>query len=179
MFPTGEAAFTVGLNDNQGHKAFGLFAGKPGQVRLIALEGQHALNAPTDVTVGEVNLNSTYTINARGQVAFGDSSGDLYASDPDAGLRLIAAVGQPFELAPGDIRTIATVHFNEPGTGTGNGGEDGHAVGFNDAGQLTFGLTFTDNSSAVVFTTVPEPASIGIVAVVACVVLEWSAHSPS
>jgi hypothetical protein len=169
--PTGEAAFTVGLDNDQGHQAFGLFAGKPGQVRLVAMEGQQAANAPVDVTVGEVNFNSIYTINARGQVVFADSSGDLYAADPDAGLRLIAAVGQPFQLAPGDIRTIATVLFGEGGTGTGTGGEDGRPVGFNDAGQLAFGLTFTDNTSAVVFTTVPEPATSGVLAVAACVAI--------
>jgi hypothetical protein len=161
----GEVAFAVSLIDAQdAPQGSALFAGMPGHVRLVARERQHAPNAPANLDVGELLIGTVVTINRRGQVAFRDEA-NLYAVDVDGALLLVAGVGLPFQVAPGDIRTIANIHFGDVATG----GEDGRSFAFNDAGQLTFGLTFTDNTSAVVFTTVPEPAfatavsSVGVI----------------
>jgi hypothetical protein len=163
----GEVAFACSLINDQGTQGSGLFAGKAGQVRLVAQEGEHAGNAPQFVTVGELSNATPFCINSAGLVAFNVSSG-LYAADASGALMLVAGIGLPFELAPGDIRTIAEIGFGEAQTGTG--GEDGRAFAFNDAGQLAFELTFTDNGSAVVVTAVPEPGGVGLVALVMCVI---------
>lgn len=163
----GEAAFAALLRDSGDNLSSGLFAGKPGQVRVVALEGDHANNAPAGFTVGELRIDSPLTINSRGQVAFGDRSGVLYVDDPAAGLLLVAGVGLPFQLGPGDVRMISEIDFNEIQAVTG--GEDGRAFGFNDAGQLTFGMKFTDGTSAVVITAVPEPLGVGVVGMLVAV----------
>jgi hypothetical protein len=163
----GEVVFNSG-----GPVASGLFAGTPGNVRLVARSGQHAANAPPGLDVQRLDGTGTYTINSRGQVAFLDYSDTtptghlgLYVADPDGSLTLLAAVGYPFDLGPGDSRTVSDIRFGLEGTATG--GEDGRPFAFNDAGQVAFALRFTDGTSAVVLTTVPEPCPIAAVGLAA------------
>jgi hypothetical protein len=166
LSPAGEVAFTTALVDGQqGFHGTALFAGKPGQVRLVAREGDHAPNAPVNYTVGDLRPFINMAINAKGQVAFLDNADTLYVVDADGRLTLIAAIGLPFQLAAGDSRIVTDVAFGELQTSTG--GEDGRATGFNDLGQLVFTLGFADNTSAVVVGTVPEPSAMSILALTA------------
>jgi hypothetical protein len=79
----------------------------------------------------------------------------LYGFDPASGLHLIAREGRLFEVAPGDLRTVSTILFaGNAGTG------DGRPIGINNAGEVVFRLTFTDGSSGIFLTGVPEPAAL-------------------
>ena len=50
LSPAGEVAFTSTLVDEQ-QSVTAVFAGKPGNVRLVVREGDHASNAPANRTV--------------------------------------------------------------------------------------------------------------------------------
>jgi hypothetical protein len=101
-------------------------------------------------------------INARNQVAFyaeTDTLGNLgvWATDTSHNLHLIAKSGDTIEVAPGDLRTISSVTFQN---NTGN--DDGRPSGFNDRGQLVFSAIFTDGSQGVFVSNavaIPEPSS--------------------
>jgi hypothetical protein len=164
LSPAGEVAFTASFGE-AGAMESGLFAGAPGNVRLVARQGQHAPNAPTGIDVAGLSDFDDFAINARGQVALldrdaGEDGSVLYAADANGGLEFLAATGQPFTLAPGDERTVMAIYLGEVGIKTG--GEDGRPSPLNDAGELAFMLIFSDHSSAVVMTTVPEPTGVGI-----------------
>ena len=71
----------------------------------------------------------------------GDNDTGLWAEDPSGELTLIVREGDPLEVAPGDVRTISWLSLV---TGSAQGGR---STGFNDAGQIAFGSSFTDGSS--------------------------------
>jgi hypothetical protein len=162
---TGQVAIYGQLWNGNTYGGQVLVAGPPGNVHVVARTGQHAANAPANVSIDAEQLsNVRLGINGKGQVAFltsryFGSKPALYAADSDGSLLLVAGVDLPFELSPGDTRTVADIFFN-PNEFTG--GEDGRPFAFNDAGQLAFGLTFTDDTSAVILATVPEPGSIAL-----------------
>ena len=90
----------------------------------------------------------------------------LWAWDPLEGLFPVVREGDLVTLSPGDVRTVSTfslatahqlVNMDNAFWPIGTGGV---ASGLNDAGQLTFGLRFTDGTSAVVVTTVPAPGTL-------------------
>jgi hypothetical protein len=58
----------------------------------------------------------------------------------------------------------------------GSGGQDGKSLDYNDGGQVPYRLSFTDGSSGVFESTVPvpEPASLGLIAVGAGMLLGHS-----
>lgn len=109
-------------------------------------------------------------MNSNGQIAFQASvviPGDtnqitgVWATDVFGKLHCIVKEGDVLDVSdePGvsDLRTISFV--SSPARG---GGEDGTARGFNDAGQFAYMVRFTDDSSAVFITTIPEPSSISL-----------------
>jgi hypothetical protein len=170
---TGKVAFAAVLKSDSDYDAGrGIFVGEPGDLHFVRLRRQ-APGLPTGVNL-EYAYPTSININAKGQLAFlgyvgagfDNLSKALYAADVDGELELLAAAGQPFELAPGDSRTVLDISFGDYGDGTG--GEDGRPVVFNDAGQVAFGLTFTDNTSAVVVATVPEPFALSVFLLAAC-----------
>jgi hypothetical protein len=140
----------------------GVWAGQPGDVRLIALEGQQAPGAqPGNLfsAVGEVAMNnrgavaitarltdsgSPYTWNAHG----------IWAAEPGGPLRLVTRIGDSLEVGPGEFRRIAGLDFL-----FGGGTDDGRPMVFNDAGQLAFYAFFDDGSSGIFLAQVPEPAT--------------------
>ena len=76
-------------------------------------------------------------------------------------MQLIAHTGTDLEISPGDIRTIALLKLH-----AGGSSEDGYLSAFNDTGQLSFGIGFTDGSEAIVVATViPEPSTSCLVMV--------------
>ncbi len=133
-------------------------------LRLVARAGDHAPGTAEDV---EFRAFSTHVLNASGHLAFtavvggpdvavsaGNSQG-IWAEDVAGKLRLIAREGNALEVAPGDLRTIASLSFQ-----SNAGNSDGQPSGFNDEGVLAFGASFTDGSSGIFVSrlaSVPEP----------------------
>ncbi len=132
---------------------------------LVARQGDPAAGVTDDA---RFNVFLNPSLNAPGQVAFlarlagpgvGDAQGNafgIWAQSINGGLELIAREGDAMEVEPGDLRTIARLSF-----ATESGGEDGRARGFNQRGQVAFGATFTDGTSAILISNrvaIPEPS---------------------
>ncbi len=148
----GQVSFFATLEDAGGASTGGgIWADVAGFLSLIARNGDTAPGT------GDFFLDfATPVSNANGDVAFfallqdagGLFSGTgiwLYDAASDS-LDVVALVGDGFDVASGDVRTVAAVTL----AGTGSGGEDGRTAALNDDGLLTFELAFTDGSEAVV-----------------------------
>jgi hypothetical protein len=129
-----------------------VYAGTAGNIRPIAVHGQTAPN-----TFGDLfRAFGPSDINDRGQVAFtagltgstgaNGFSGGLYATDLNGSLVHVIHIGELFELAPGDVRTV--VNFE--------------AGNFNNAGELVFQATFADGTYGIFAAVIPEP-SVGLI----------------
>lgn len=146
-----------------------------GTIQLLAREGDQAVGLPTGFTYGEAAPESTLifsnrTINSLGQVAFhlqynsisGSSArSGIWAQDINGNLQLIAAVGFPLEIAPGDTRIVRDLLFH----GSGNN-ESGQRSGFNDRGQVAFWARFTDDSAGIFVSNlvaIPEPGTLTLI----------------
>jgi hypothetical protein len=164
----GKTAFVASLSGSSVDQTngSGLWTDSSGDLALAFRAGEQAPGTPTGAKFGGFG---TPAVNAEGQLAFigslyhptpprggpppdpqlyggVDDTNDqgIWATDLNGTLRLIAREGDQFEVAPSDLRTIATLKF------AGNtGNEDGRASGFNDAGQIAFSAFFTDGSSGV------------------------------
>ncbi len=136
-----------------------------GGLELIARQGDSA-PGNTGMVFG-VFLEPS--MNAPGQTAFMATGYDpamplgmsqtvgIWGEDRSGVLRLVVESGQLLEVAPGDVRQVASVSFASE-----TGGQDGKPRGLNDAGQLAFHATFVDGSSGIFVSsvlTVPEPHS--------------------
>ncbi len=164
--PTGEtfSGFWWNSVGNGGHVVFGadlasgngdqgLWSGLPGDLHLVAHRGETAPGSG-----GQPFYSFTYpSIGGNGAVAFAAYLGDsasvldgIWAADAQGNLNAVAVVGQPFQVAVGDIRTVAGVDFPDEL-------ETGNAV--SDDGTLVFHAWFTDGSSGIFTAQVPEPAS--------------------
>jgi hypothetical protein len=141
-----------------------------GNLQLIARQGDQAPGRGEEFSFGVFLAPS---MNTAGQAAFmasqfrqengivTDGGFGIWGQDRTGKLQLVASVGQEFEIGLNDSRVIASIAFT-----SGTGGQDGKPRGFNDAGQVIFGATFTDGSSGVFVSnalTIPEPSSIIIV----------------
>ena len=125
-------------------------------------------------TVRFGSTQSGLALNALGQMAFysilksdlggvsgaiGNNAG-LFAEDAGGSIFLLAQKGMPFTVAPGDIRTVSGI--GSAAYSTGN--EDGRASMLNNNGDLVFSLSFTNGSSGVFMTHIPEPATLCLLA---------------
>lgn len=138
----GDIAFiaSVDVPTTSGIQTFdGIWAGQPGNLQLIALQGQ-----PTPAQGGQPVFGNLFNLllNDLGQVVFVSDNG-LWLADPIQGLSLIAEAGDTIDVASGDTRTIFGVAPND----------------FNNQGQLTANVLFTDNSTGIFLITVPEPTT--------------------
>jgi hypothetical protein len=149
-----------------------------GLIHLLAREGEQAVGLPAGFTYGKAAPESTIissnrTINSMGNVAFhllynstpsGSSArSGIWAQDINGNLQLIAAVGFPLEIAPGDTRIVRDLRFH----GSGNN-ESGLRSGFNDRGQVAFWARFTDDSAGIFVSNlvaIPEPGTLALVGV--------------
>lgn len=148
----------------------GLWVGASGSLRKVFTEGQAAPGAGAGVVFGDafrldVDTDpNEFALNDRGDVAFANylTGGSvigfhsLWLADAAGNLSLIVREGSPFQVAPGDSRTVSSFGF----TG-GSGDEDGLACGLNDRGQIAFQVSFTDGSDGI-FIAVPEPGSAAL-----------------
>lgn len=134
-----------------------------GSLELIARQGDMAPGGKG--TIFGVFLEPS--MNSAGQTAFMATGYDpaippgmsqsvgIWGEDRSGALRLVVESGQLLEVAPGDVREVASVSFTSE-----TGGEDGKPRGFNDAGLLAFHATFVDGSSGIFVSSalaVPEP----------------------
>ena len=177
----GHVTFWAALEDEAGayHGTSAWLALPGGGTTLLARRGD-AVTAPlpgggtAQLAVGRIEHDAMW-VNGAGQVVlaaealapgeeFGPES--LLFAGAGGALHLIARPGSPFEVAPGDVRTVSDV---SAGTGGGTGGQDGLPSPFNDAGQFVYRLSFTDGTSGLFLTTVPEPGTAAVVGLLAAV----------
>jgi hypothetical protein len=131
-------------------------------LKQIAHYGQAAPGVAGD-TIGSL---SQALVNDAGQIVFqaqllkdGTASGyALYTYDPAAGVVLLARSGQTLTLDDGQVKTVSDV-AGAPATFIGGG------AALNDQGELVWRAGFTDNSSALLITQIPEPSSAAAVVV--------------
>ncbi len=169
---SGQNAFFAGLTGAgvDGLNNQGIWRGTPGSMALVVRNGNMAPGAGAGTAFSTI---VDFAFNDRGEVAFSidltgplvttanDSS--LWFSDAAGNLTLIVREGSPFQVAPGDVRTVSFLFIAGNFRG-GSGDEDGFPNGFNDQGQLAFLAGFTDGSSGIFIATVPEPSSLVVVA---------------
>ena len=158
----GEVGFYAYLDEPE--RPYGVFAGKPDQIRLILREGDRAPGTPDGVRF-KTYPNDFVRLNADGQIAVrlflaGPDVGThneqgILATDHSGDIRLVAREGDPFTVAEGDVRIIEEIGFRWD---------------MNASGQVAFSAAFTDGSSGVFVANVfPEPT--GILALAAGAVL--------
>jgi hypothetical protein len=149
----------------------GIWMGHPGDVRLVVREGDPSPGATTGAVFKEL---FDFTLNRAGQIIFGANiSGPgiyttndfgLWAAGPDGEIDLIAREYGLFDVNDDplieDLRTIRKIAF-----AAGSNGEDGLHRMFNDAGQLSLRLYFTDGTEGVFVATVPEPGVFAVLGI--------------
>ncbi len=166
------------LINKNGHTAFsgivenglsGIWSEGSGTLELVALKGK----AAPGVDEGVFDRFDSLAFNSAGQVMFrgflagaavtDSNDRGVWVTDPDGQLHLIVREGDLFDVDDDplteELRTVSTISL------LGNsGGEDGRPSGFNDAGQAAFLLGFTDGSEGIFVATIPEPASLALLA---------------
>jgi hypothetical protein len=158
----------------------GIWSEGSGTLELVAQVGDPAPEAPGLVYVEFLG----FELNDLGQVAFlvevgssVDFPGDpaLYLADPGATPELVALEQGFFQVAPGDVRQVSSLHASIESVGFLDEQERG---ALNHAGDLAFALTFFGPSGGggIFVATVPEPRS-AVLAV--SVVLALGAVSPA
>jgi len=137
-----------------------------GVIREIARE-----NNPVPGMAGvtfENFIGVYFAINNLGQVAWlGDIAGTgitssndkgIWSTMPDGSIVSVVREGDVVEVRPGVFRTVSSITF--AGTPSFNGGVNSP---WTDDQQLAYMLTFTDSTSGVFVSAVPEPGTIGLV----------------
>ncbi|MES1213772.1 MAG: choice-of-anchor tandem repeat NxxGxxAF-containing protein [Singulisphaera sp.] len=135
----------------------GIWAGVPGNLHLLLRNGDQladGLNSPLTVT----GLNH-FIMNHASQIALSLGDGSIIGTNQAGEWIIVARPGDPFQVAPGDVRTIASLSFLQGGQSSGG------PTPFNDLGQVAFSATFTDGSSGMFVASVPEPATVVLASV--------------
>lgn len=150
---TGPSVTTA--NDNA------VFVGKPGSMRTLAREGSAAPDMLPGVafnTLSEPSLNSSGTVFIRGTLTGTDvtSANDLitYFARPDGPLTKFLREGDLFDVddsAAEDLRTISVMSPILDQTE--------HAF---ESYQVAVHISFTDGSSGIFITSIPEPTCIAM-----------------
>lgn len=188
---SGRVAFTALLTG--GSAQTGLFVSDSTGVRAVAVDGAPTPDGVTFARLtgaiyGQEAIPDAFTMNDSGQVALlarvtgpgvsAANSTGLYAGTPGSLIKILRT-GDQLDVDPGpgvDLRTVSDITL---ATGPRNGTPFGFGQSFADDGTLIYGVTFTDNTSAV-FTTivpVPEPAGLLVVAALAGAVATRSRRS--
>lgn len=142
----------------------GIWAQRADGLTLIAREGSPAPGTPAGVvfatSAGISDCFADPLMNGIGVIAFlakvsfvpgiqTHNSGIWF--DAGGGLQLVATGGNAMEVAPGDFRNIATLNLL-----AASGSQDGRPTSLNDAGQIAFCATFTDQTSGAFVTVGPD-----------------------
>jgi dockerin type I repeat protein len=153
------------INDSDHIAMLGVVWNPGGQFGIRAIWADHSGNMSLivrrgDPVPGASGLLFTNTINTRGygpdgtiyfsalvdedSQAFPSSASNygLFIAEPDGAIHTVVLTGRSFEVAPGDIRTVAQVFpsFNEPNLVPGS---------ISDGGTIVFQLTFTDGTTGL------------------------------
>jgi hypothetical protein len=124
------------------------------------------------------SLQSSIAANSLGQIAFysiiGSSLGStghisgtignnaaLFATDLDGTIYCIAQKGESF-FAPGMAGPLVVASIGFSGS---SGGQEGRAIAFNDNGDLAYILSFTDGSSGLFVSHIPEPGTLALIVI--------------
>ncbi|MEO1497451.1 MAG: hypothetical protein AAFV43_09905 [Planctomycetota bacterium] len=155
------------VDEVSGDQRFDLWVAPPDQeARLVAEPGDRLAGSET-----EISAVSSYSVNARGQVAFSVSTVSdqptdavIWAEDQDGIFTPLAVAGGMLNVS--DDATRPDWREVERVSGVGN-------HNFNDRGQIAFQAWFTDGTSGVFVSDViaiPEPAGfwLSLIAVGAC-----------
>lgn len=136
--------------------------GQPGQLQLAGRKGAGAPGLAPGITFKSLDVP---VINNHGAGLFmaelmGPGIGDdndegIWGFDPALGAFPIIREGDTMVVAPGDVRTVSILTIWD-----GTHQFAGLGSGWNDAGQLAFVASFTDNSAGVFLLKVPEPATV-------------------
>jgi hypothetical protein len=120
-----------------------------GARQLIARAGQQAPGLPAGVLFGSSDYGQPffgYTFNGAGQVAFfsyitgpgiNDAAGNnraLFLTTPSGEVKLIARLGDSLDVGGGAMKKLRNFYVS----GFLSGGEDGHARGLSERGELLF-----------------------------------------
>jgi hypothetical protein len=142
----GQVAFPATLSDN----GRGIWSNASGSLAPVVIAGDHAPGMPAGVNLAITG--NLHVLNSAGQFAdrfyIGNGKYGIWATDHNGVLQYIACEGELLEVAPGDFRTIETLHFSYAGLDeTGNA--EGRASPFNNRGQVAFSAKFTDGTVGV------------------------------
>lgn len=149
-----------------------LFTANEDSLELILRNGDTLPELSQDVTI-QLDELIPLSINGAGQIALiaqlqGEVTGfddiALIATDRMGTPKIIARVGDIFEVSPGDLRTIRTISFFS----FGSGNEDGRPSALNDRGEIAFKVQFSDRSEAIVISSlvaIPEPPAMLLIGV--------------
>jgi hypothetical protein len=156
-----------------GTNDIGIWTNAGGTLAAVARTGSDGLGPDVGDGVNFLAFGNP-VMNANGEVAFvGLLTGTGVDVTNDIGIWTnaggtlvnIVRTGSLFDVDPTagvDLRMISSIGFE-----SASGGEDGRRLSFNDAGLLTFALTFTDGSSGIFTAQVsalPEPTAGAVMA---------------
>ena len=140
---------------------YALWKGLPGDLQLIAREGDQAPGAP-DGTVF-TGSHFGYQLNGLGRLLFSGrvtgSRQGLWCTDGSGAPELIVLEGALLEVMPGDWREVDRILATPPR----GGGQGGAPLMINEGGRIIFRAEFTDGTSGV-FMAIPEPTTLSLLA---------------
>ena len=146
----------------------GIFAGTPGALAAVARNGDPAPGG------GNYSDFPFLLLNGAGQVAFRSrltglgvtaaNDAALFAGLPGAVMQIVRE-GDLIDVDPGLGVSLRMVDDSGISSLTDSGGQDGRQMSFNDNGLLVYTLRFTDGSSGVFTSVVPEPTALSLLAV--------------
>ena len=159
---------TVTGNNNRA-----LIDGTPGHLQMILRTGDAVPGIPgaTFVTLDHFAINDSGDVLIQAFFSGVPSNNyGVFLYRPGVGLSEVLRAGDAITLGPGDTRTMTMnpggYVYMSPITNSGT--EDGRDSGFNNADQFPLQLWFTDGSTAIVRATalanIPEPATLGLLA---------------
>ncbi|MFG0256431.1 MAG: choice-of-anchor tandem repeat NxxGxxAF-containing protein [Phycisphaerales bacterium JB043] len=135
------------------------------KLQLITREGNHHPALAPDEYISSFPIapagNATTQIAFRGDI---DAPGidpnsriAVWATDSRGEIHLVARTGQQFTVAPGDDRTILGIE-----AAFSSGGDNGGFLSLTDDGRFAYKLTFTDNSQAIVVSSIEADPSLDL-----------------
>jgi hypothetical protein len=153
-----------GTGDANSTNDSGIWSNASGQLRLVARRGDHAPGTPTGANFDFPFSGLSLGINSAGRVAFSAplngnvtsaNNWGIWAQDAAGALFLVARTGEVMQVAPGDLRTIASLK-------TVLGSNSGGPREFNNIDQIAFWAGFTDGSEGIFVTVGPDADGDGV-----------------
>jgi hypothetical protein len=150
---SGRMAFLATMRSDPGTFHDAIWSWSDGQLQTIVTAGDTTPELGPDIQFKTLASSGMELLeNNQGQILFSAVVGranenglrSVWSYDPESGIHYLARVGDSFQVAPGDVRTINSIAF---------------PANFNDSGQFAVTFGFADVSSGVFLKSVPEPAA--------------------